>query len=163
MIELHCVLRGCANRLILRVRTPRCCCGGHAGGKETFVRMSELSPYLRYPITVQCDKERKMTTMFELLILAAFSVSIIYFENADSQISECRIPVNSSIAASLNVYVNLSEEEFDLLQIEGQCFLFCVTLTRDKYSTEVSSMYVNGIDICMAIIAIMVENSLCYR
>ena len=88
-------------------------------------------------------------------------MSIIHCENADSQISECRIPDNSSIAASLNVHVNLSEEEFDLLQIEGQCFLFCVT--HDKYSTEVSSMYVNGIDICMAIIAIMVENSLCYR
>ena len=76
--------------------------------------------------------------MFELLILAAFSVSIIHCENADSQISECRIPDNSSINGSLNVHVNLSEEEFDLLHIEGQCFLFCAT--REEYRTEVSSM-----------------------
>ena len=27
----------------------------------------------------------------------------------------------------MNVHMNLSEEEYDLLQIEGRCFLLCVT------------------------------------
>lgn len=79
--------------------------------------------------------------LFELLMLAAFSVSITCFENAVSQISECMNPTIGD--QSMSVHVNLSEGEFDLLQIEGQCYLFCVT--HDEYSAKVRNRnYVHG-------------------
>ena len=52
---------------------------------------------------------------------------------------ECRFQsVNSSIDhPTLNRHKNFSEEEFNLTQIEGRCFLFCAT---QKYSSEVLIM-----------------------
>ena len=80
-------------------------------------------------------------TLFKLLMLA-ISVSITCNGNAafeTSEFHECRISDNSSIDHSmLNVHVNLSEGELDLLQIEGHCFLFCTT--KEEYSNEVNSI-----------------------
>ena len=75
-----------------------------------------------------------MVAILELLMLAFFT-SITCNGNAVTQTSEfeCRIPDNSSIDDSMNVHVNLSEEEFELLQIEGRCFLLCATKV---YSTN---------------------------
>ena len=75
---------------------------------------------------------------FKLLMLAVF-VSNTYNGNSASETSEfeCRIPDNSSIDHSMNVHLDLSEGEFELLQIEGRCFLFCTT--EEEYSNEVNS------------------------
>ena len=80
----------------------------------------------------------KMVVVFKLLILTVY-LSITCNGNIASETSgfECRIPDNSSIDYPINVHVNLSEEEFDLLQIEGRCFLFCAT---EKYSNEVNNI-----------------------
>ena len=74
--------------------------------------------------------------IFELLMLAFF-MSITCNGNAVTQTSEfkCRIPDSSSIDDSMNVHVNQSEEEFELLQIEGRCFLYCA---KAIYSNEVN-------------------------
>ena len=75
-----------------------------------------------------------MMALLEFLIPAVF-MSLTCYGNTVTQTSEleCRLPDNSSID---HVHTNLSEEEFDLLQIEGRCFLFCTT---EKYSSEVNN------------------------
>ena len=49
--------------------------------------------------------------------------------------TECRVPDNYSSID--RVHTNLTEGEFDLLQIEGRCFLFCTT-DPETYSSEVN-------------------------
>ena len=59
-------------------------------------------------------------------MFAVFVYSTCYNKTV-SQTSEieCKIPDNSFHIN--HPHVNLSEEEFTLLQTEGRCFLFCVT------------------------------------
>ena len=76
--------------------------------------------------------------LFKILMLAAF-VSITCYGNAASKTSEfeCKLPDNSSMDHSMNVHVNLSEGELEILQIEGRCFLSCAT---EIYSNEVNNI-----------------------
>ena len=77
-----------------------------------------------------------MAVLIVFLIPAVFmSKLIVCHGNTVTHTSEleCRLPDNSSID---HVHTNLSEEEFDLLQIEGRCFLFCTT---EKYISEVNN------------------------
>ena len=71
--------------------------------------------------------------MIRLLLLAVFiSVTTAVIQTSDG-FTECRVPDNNS--SIHHVHTNLSEGEFDLLQIEGNCFLFCTT---EIYSNEVN-------------------------
>ena len=84
-----------------------------------------------------------MALFVRLLLLAVFiSVTTRRYGTAVIQTSdgftECRVPDNNS---SINhVHTNLTEEEFNLLQIEGHCFLFCTTDRHpETYSSEVNN------------------------
>ena len=74
-----------------------------------------------------------------LLMLSIF-VSVTCYENAVSQTPEleCKIPDHSFVNRSMNVHVDLSEREFELLQIEGHCFLTCAALDRYSKLNEVN-------------------------
>ena len=75
-----------------------------------------------------------MALFVRLLLLAVFtSVTTAVIQTSD-RFTECRVPDNNS--SIHHVHTNLSEGEFDLLQIEGHCFLFCTT---EIYSNEVNN------------------------
>ena len=80
------------------------------------------------------DSEKKIMAVLETLKLTVF-MSITCYENTVTHASEieCRFPDDPPID---HVHTNLSEGEFDLLQIEGRCFLFCTT---ERYSSEVNN------------------------
>ena len=83
-----------------------------------------------------------MMALFNRLLLLAIYISVTTCYattviQASDGFTECRIPDNSSIN---HVHTNLTEEEFDLLQIEGHCFLFCTTDQHlETYSSEVNN------------------------
>ena len=75
-----------------------------------------------------------MALFVRLLLLAVFiSVTTAVIQTSDG-FTECRVPDNNS--SIHHVHTNLTEGEFDLLQIEGHCFLFCTT---EIYSSEVNN------------------------
>ena len=71
-----------------------------------------------------------MTDAFKFFMLLV-SVILMCYGNTlvvtQTSEFECSLHNNSSVDQPMNVYMNLSEEEYDLLQIEGRCFLLCVT------------------------------------
>lgn len=71
-----------------------------------------------------------MTDAFEFFMLPV-SVILMCYGNTlvvtQTSEFECSLHNNSSVDQPMNVHMNLSEEEYDLLQIEGRCFLLCVT------------------------------------
>ena len=74
-----------------------------------------------------------MALFVRLLLLAVFiSVTTAVIQTSDGFMG-CRVPDNNS--SIHHVQTNLSEGEFDLLQIEGYCFLFCTT---EIYNNEVN-------------------------
>ena len=78
-----------------------------------------------------------MALFVRLLLLAVFiSVTTAVIQTSDG-FTECRVPDNNSPIH--HVHTNLTEGEFDLLQIEGHCFLFCTTLTEKYNYNEVNN------------------------
>ena len=83
-----------------------------------------------------------MMALFNRLLLLAIYISVTTryataVIQASDGFTECRIPDNSSIN---HVHTNLTEEELDVLQIEGHCFLFCTTDRHlETYSSEVNN------------------------
>ena len=83
-----------------------------------------------------------MALFNRFLLLAVFMNITTHYGTAVIQTSdgfaECRAPDNTSSID--HVHTNLSEGEFNLLQIEGHCFLFCTTSTDpETYSSVVNN------------------------
>ena len=67
-------------------------------------------------------------------VLLAISITFSTVLASSPFLLECRIPHNSSLNQSVNVE-SLTHEEIEQLELEGRCFLACVT---EYYSTEVN-------------------------
>ena len=81
-----------------------------------------------------------MMALFRRLLLLAVFMNITTRYGAaviqtSDRFTECRVPDNYSFID--RVHTNLTEGEFDLLRIEGCCFLFCTTDSA-TYSSEVN-------------------------
>ena len=104
-------------------------------GHDHWQRLICACPQKRDAIQSVIRKKMMMALFVRLLLPAVFiSVTTAVIQTSDG-FTECKVPDNYS--SIHHVHTNLSEGEFDLLQIEGLCFLFCTT---EIYSIEVNTM-----------------------